>query len=1235
MPRPLRRAAVFVAVLALSAPVSAQPADPLELARGLREHGMADLALEYLDQLAGGKLSPALATVLPLERARARLELAEAESDYGKRDAVIAEARAEFEQFLKANANHPRRSEAAVSLARVVSAQARAAVSRANRIDDRDQRKAALAKARPVFEDAATRFAQAATAYAARLDDPTLTPAQRRDATRDVYQTELDRAINAFLLATTYDPSEGVKEIEARGNALKQARGLFKQLGDRDEGHPLCWVARAWVGECDREMDSAVEARKQFDAIKDAARRNPAAADGARLVRFFEARAEFLSAGRDPNALRKAQAALEQWLADPAHRTARPNPEVHAARWYIAYARHQQALALIREDPKTKQPVVPPSAQTLLRQAERDYRRVTETENEYSDRAAERRTQVIRLLVGDADVDPAKLFTFDEAAMAAQVKLYRAIKEAEKPEERTDLMRKAAALFERARELPATADSTRDLLDAEVNLVFAYLAAGEPHRAAILGEHLARTARPSGPAARAGLYAVQAYIQAAADLDPTDSPGRRVDQHRAVRVAQFLDQRYPTDSSTDAARVQVAQFLMRDGRHREAFDMLTRVNPGYPRVAAARLLQGGAAFELLRRQDTDEDEPAFTPPQRAAVYARTVADLSAVAPPPPNAPADDVRVYVLLGLQLADLHLAIGPDGYAKAEKAAADAAARVESAGNLAAEDKQELSLLAEHARERALYAQAVQLYRADKYAEAVAKIAPALAAAKDGPAVRDGQPELVAAAARKLDEFRRDSLLVVALQSRIRAGEVEKVGELFDLMKSLGGSLDAGVTALGQLIAATRPQADALRRQGRDEEADRLVRGVGAVLDRVAAEPDLTPQILLFLGTGLKDMGDFDRAVEMLAKVPAPPADDLSRRPSDLDEKARPAVQLYRQARLETARAHRLAGRFDDADRVLTEAMGTAENPGWAATSPDFRREVAYLLEDRAAAAADPQQAIAFWGAARGKWTELANDFVPTLRKLAAGKQDTTSAVLALADLKALPPHKLLPQTPEEIRKGLSDPKPPRWVTELLTETVPGQDGEPQANPIAQEYVRALRNTVTRMEAQIKPQYHALFFESIRCLTRANTHLLRDRPNDLQRTLARIASDVRQLEASNPDLSPEVRAKFASLMEEYPQLKQEYDRTTAGPVAVAPAAESSENGRLSPRDASELTETDTTNSTVPTREEGDGFGLIIGGMAGLVAVIAVVTYFVLFRRPLPPARRTAPVPRFDDQEA
>ena len=113
----------------------AQSPNPIDLVQGLRENGLSDLALDYLIEQQKKNPTGDLKVVLPLELAKTRLLLAQTESDAAVRDGIIAGAKKEFDEFLKNHPTHPRSAEASLALARVVSLQAKALLSRAYRID--------------------------------------------------------------------------------------------------------------------------------------------------------------------------------------------------------------------------------------------------------------------------------------------------------------------------------------------------------------------------------------------------------------------------------------------------------------------------------------------------------------------------------------------------------------------------------------------------------------------------------------------------------------------------------------------------------------------------------------------------------------------------------------------------------------------------------------------------------------------------------------------------------------------------------------------------------------------------------------------------------------------------------------------------------------------------------------------------------------------------------------------
>lgn len=1091
----MSRFGVLFAVLALSVtPAFAQPPDPTDLARGLRENGMPDLAVEYLDEVAAKKPSATALAVIPLEKARALLDLADGESDDGRRASLVAEAKAGFEQFLSANPNHARRAEATIMLARVVSVEAKGILSRAAKIEGNTAEAAAAgkaerAKARPVFQDASKRFGQAAAEFAKKLDDGNLTAAQKKNLTRDVYQAELDRGINAYYLADTYDRSAmaTAKDKQDRAAALDQAGQLFNALYNRDATNPLAWVARAWAAECEREKDNHGAAQKINDEIKAAARKTSAAHLGLRTATFFELRTDFLEAhgDRTPAKLRKVQAGLESWLADPLAKSARPAPEVYAARFYLGVVKSDLALAAITDKAGKIGPVTPGARQTL-QSAERDFKRLTETENDYAGRAAERRTQVLRLLVGNAEKDPAAISNFEECLMTAQVQLYRAIKDEKLTEaDRAKAMDRAVALYERARQLPAPKELARDAADAQANLVYTYMMAEKPQQAAVLGEYLAHSIRPATVAARAGLYGVQAYLTSAAKVDAADGAGRKVDQDHAAKLALFLDKQYPTDVSTDAARVVVGQQFLRDGRAAEAFEILSHVRSGSPRAQAARLIEASAAYELLRSLPQANGGTTLPADKKAEIYARAVADLGSVPDQPAGAPAHDAKLSVLLSIQAAELHLTNKPAGYPLAEKAAALAADKANLYSSLPPEEKKELVFKAEHARLRAVYAQAFLMYQQGRYADTMTKLTPSLAEmARTGPAVSAAAPKAKdeaepqsAQAARRLDEFRRNEVIVLALQCRIKEGGVKEAGELFDLLKRFGGSLEASVSAMGKLIDTVEPQIHDLRKKGKAKEADDLAKGVGTLLDRVANEPNVSPAVLVFLGRGLREIGNTDKAVELLNKVPAP-AEGLDKPLGELDEAKRLPVVRYRNARLELARSYRAAKKYADAEKVLADALGTKDKKGWGANDLNFRKEHAHLLEAKAAEQADPKAALPLWRDATTEWGTMGREYQAVLVKPFP------------ADEKA-------------------------------------------------------KNDLERLKSQVKPIFFDLFFEQLRCATKANVQLLKAKPGDLQVKLAGAARQMADLEKKNPDLPAEVKAKFAGLMDEVPALKAEYQKT------------------------------------------------------------------------------------------
>lgn len=1018
----------LLALLLFIGSVSAQdlpPPSPVDLARGLRENGMADLALEYLDELAA-KTTPDVLKVLPLERAKCRLELATSESDDALRTALVAEAKREFDAFVKANAKHPRLPEAAVALARLQTLEGKSQVQRANRLADA-QRAGELAKARPLFLSAGKQFATVADALKKQADEEDPNTPRHKERTQDYLSAVLDQGMNLYLLSESYPEDVKGADFEAKQKASKDASLIFDSVWNRYKDYPQGWEARAWAAECQRLQFEPVKAGLGLKALLDDAQKTKtsASAAGVRMARFFTLREDFDKNGGQgaaSNDRLRVRTACRDWLKDYAG-GGRPTPEVYAVRYYLgrvclneAMKRENVTLEPTKETGPDGKPIekvvgVKEAGMLMLREAEAQFRQLVRTENEYTERAARQRPTALRWLVGNLDRPPAQFLTFDDCYMAALVHL-EGVRTAAAVPERDAHMEKAIALLERASVLPIPPESVKDAARAHLDLARAYTAAGRPHAAAVLAEHLARTARSPNAVARAAVIALDAYSRTARTTTPEFEDGRAADRDRRIALIQYMEKVAPNEPETDGARLQLGADLYRAGRKAEAFDAFARVPARFPQVAQARLFEGITAFDLVRPLGPDETRTDDLPAdKRAAVFQRAITDLSGV-PVPAEGTKDDpttnttpVSDYFNMRLQLAQLHVTQGAKGYPLAEKTVVDGAAAAAKHTGLSADDKAKFAMRFESMHIRTVFGQAMPLYQQGKYAAASERFGVLLTQVlKAGPAVKANQPAEMADLAKSLDSDRIRLLLVPCLNARVREGAAAKTTELLDELKKFGGDLSTSARVVQQGVASIRPTVESLRKEKKNDEADKLVAAVVGMVTKLAAEPNLPFDVRMNLGRSFRELGEYGKAADLLTAVPAPQnkealkaelkatdtetADQAKQREADNS-----AAPLYRQARLELARCYRMEKKFTEAAAVLDDALGKEgelkgrvkpRTGGWASRFPDFRKEAILFIEAKAAAATEPKIAAPLWNEAINNWATWAAEYLGALNQL-----------------------------------------------------------------------------------------------------------------------------------------------------------------------------------------------------------------------------------------------------------
>jgi hypothetical protein len=1029
MPRSL----FALALCALFAvPTAAQPPSPVELVRGLRENGQTDLAIEYIKELERTPLGDEDKASLMLERAKCQLEASEDEPDEGTRLGMVAEAKEALNTFLVKHAKHPRAVEALLAVAKLTTLDAREQLNRARRMEIPEadpeknaaqlKQKAEAGKSRPMFLLASKRYAEASKLIREKLDDAATPAAQKRAIEREAFEAELAAAMNVFNTAETYMPASRVAGAERaeRNKYLETAKEAFGKLARGPANNRTVWVARAWMAEVTYEQDDFTTAANEVATVLRAT--VVEAEDGKRLARFFQLRRNYIAALSE-RALPKVVASeqeLRRWRAQ--YDTGRkPTPEHFAVRYYLARNLHTQAENLIGPPPKDGKPVViGATARKQLEEAEKLYRGLAQADHDYTNRATRNRIQVVRRLIGEADAPASTYTTFETAQMASIIQMGKITTEEAKKTPDPAKVRAAraatVALLERARELATPADATADVTDVQLRLIYYYLTSEQPLQAAVLGEHVAHTVKATGgKAALAGLLGMTGYLVSAQKIK-ADAEGaaemRRNDRARAIALARFLDEKYPNDNSTDDARFRLANLLVEDKQYQQAFDVLTRVRSGFKQVGSARLLEGFVASQIVNAKPEGGKDP--TPEEKknkADVYKRALADLAKTAKPAPVALEDDVRAYLLARSRMATLLLAQGradPDaeaanpgavqalavaGEAMGAVPSFDALVDTKSADRKLNLDGLEMKLVAQDAFTRAVFLRGRALTEAGKFDEATAALQPTLDAVQTGGAVLTAEmkawgagggddPEAVqklrvSNLAAAVDRTRVDVILA-AFRLKVRTGKAAEAGPLIDLMAKAGGTIEDNLPMLEPLGREMAAQRLRFVREGLKKEADEMGAGLAVLLNKLTALPNLTSQTRLFIGQTLQAVGENAKALDALKVIPKPEFPNWEKAkpeeiPAELKGKVRDQTRDYAIAQLGIAKALKETKQFAEAEKLLTDIIGTTEKPGWGSGRLYFRKELGALYEAKGASLAVPKEASVEWGKANREWTTL----------------------------------------------------------------------------------------------------------------------------------------------------------------------------------------------------------------------------------------------------------------------
>lgn len=942
-----------MAALAGSAGLAEAPPHE-QFLKALRDEGQFDLAIEYLNRLRDRNLAPEMNAKLPVELARTRLQRLATEPEEAERAKLVVQARGELESFLKANPQHPLRPQVLLELARVLNQQGRAQVAAARRVEG-DARLRELVKSRPLFVAADKQFAEAAKEIEARQKalgdgDSSEAKAEGKQLVEASLASVIDAGINTIDHALTYtDEADRLK----RGELLVTAQKALEAAASRDEGQAQSWVARAWATFAAYELDDFVSAEKNAKAIL-AQDKKAVASNGIRLVKYFNMRKVARDPKSGPKEMAKVQKDAETWLENYRRPVDRESFEGVGVQYLLGTLFLEKAKAGIKRDPKTGLPTAPPTGDTLsnLNRAEYAFRAVAASDNEFTERAAKNRVRAVIDRQTGRTEDPAKLKTFEECYLAAQVEQLLTITRTAPGEDGKMLVsedeaaairakgyRKVAALLEQGLKRATPRDPRRDVFGAQYLHVYALGVLGRTEEAAVLADHLARA---NAKQSRYALMANQALVNYNVSLQSVrESPeSARADMARVFATAKFMDEAFPEEPITDVARHQLGFFLMRQKDYAGAVGYLAKLKPGYAEIADARRLQGAAAFLLVRPAAAgEEDAPSakMSDADKKALLARAIADLAVLPVAPPTAPAGDAVDYVKARMQLGQLYT-LDSAQYAKAEEIGKALIDQIPKFVSVPDEERNDLLFGAKNLAVQGVLAQA-QKAAADPMTRDLAKVMELLA-----PVLKQGEAEFAATPGQEPNrQLYRNTLrrsLVLALRTTVQDNQIDRAKEILERLQKAGGNIESTIGTLQEVVRDVRNQILALRKKGETDAAAKMGESFSLLLEQISRTDKLPNTMLVFLANGYSSIDGHEKGVELLERIAAPMGEEAQNEV---------AVRAFHSVQFQLASMARKAKQYDKSKKLLDEAIGDNKKPGWGYGVIPVRKERCLLLEDQ----------------------------------------------------------------------------------------------------------------------------------------------------------------------------------------------------------------------------------------------------------------------------------------------
>jgi tetratricopeptide (TPR) repeat protein len=571
-----------------SLPAKEDSRTALRFLQELRDRGLHDLALEFLDRLRADPDLPAeLKVVLDYQDGRTLIDEAQKTGDLVRRRELLEQARTKLESFVKSQPTHPLAREALVQIARMLVERGHLALLLADDAPDEAQKASRRTEARTSFTMAKDAFARAVEqlnrsykSYAGFIakGDPRIEERGR------VYSALLDamlqRAVCDYELAQTF-PAGSKERSSHLDGALKQFDNLYKDYRTQMAG----LTAQMWQAKCFEEQGKIGEAIGIYKSLLD--QPDPRLRPLQRFVGYFHIVA--LSERKD-HALAADEAV--RWLEKYNRREERRSQEGLGV--LLELAKNIDAQMAQSTDRNEKQQ----AAKKIVDAVSQVVRFTSPFKNEalgllkkYKPSAAAKAEELAKLSYDDA-VGQADL------AIAAH-DWERAIA----------LFKAAIRKVDPRREI----DKTNQ---ARYNLSFCYYMNKQYYESNVLAEHLARRYPQGGLSPKATEIGMQALAEAYNTYTDFD---RASDLERLIDLAKYTALTWPDREQGDDAHMNLGLIYQGRGQYDQAISEFAAVRPRSPKAIEAQTRLGGAHWAKSRMLDRRGDKDKAAAESQAAI----------------------------------------------------------------------------------------------------------------------------------------------------------------------------------------------------------------------------------------------------------------------------------------------------------------------------------------------------------------------------------------------------------------------------------------------------------------------------------------------------------------------------------------------------------------------------------------------------------------------------------------